>query len=1479
MKLSMHPFRRGRSLKSNSVRTRLCASIALVALSLFGSTQMHSAVAAPSGFSVRDGGKLAPNVLLLLDNSGSMERVSGNALPSGACSGAAGLIGTKNRWQSVVDAVGGPLVSGCAAQLTRTGGSTPFGNLYGSSVYDVGYDPPHFLYGNVVSGSQICVNLPDNPSVPGGTVSPYLFDAVSGTRGAACTYVQTGYNDSTGFFSALTGKARVGMMMFDSEPDPDKLSQTGLWSYTPGAGAKVDFPGCTNNNMEVGARNSNAPIWEGKHVVFPAVEAAVTDSTTNLKMLRDVLRSSRPYGATPIAGMLQDASDYLSTTANCHDQYAILLSDGAPNLDGRPACSGPSGVCPYQQPRDIAASMRAAGITVYTIGFSVNVSSTTPDLPNATAGTYSHTCGDWYADAGTAAAMSSRCSDVFAGTGYWAGKSSPDPHFDMANACCTLHSVAVAGGTERARYADAGGLSSVLDEIQKEILRAAEARTVPVSTPKTSAGQSTYATAYVSGGATGVNEGDIQRISGYTCTTGSSVPVPIDPAAETSIGTRLGKQAYNDDRDFFTVRVPYPRGGDISLQPTKYIYYNTDSSPQLTVNVSAGSRLNPAAKAEYDPTVAPSSCPNTDGSVSYGSGARFCTKAVPVHVYTSTADWNSGSFTKEFIDWHDMDLRSLRTLPSGIVSGTEYTQPGYFLPPGSTQQEYIPGMRPYNGADQAHLSFLMVKKDVWSGGITGRAPSRPGCVWKNYAGENLSGMSASDPRRVDGDAACAASGLGACNYWDGGEGIWRCAVEYPVATPGTCNVQGKPEDMGEHQCPFNAGQFRCPANSTTCTALGPIQNSVPAIVGPPSEFLPDLGYQAYAAERAADPTVMYVQEGGLLHAFDTKPNVARVELWAFLPPAMQTEVVGLYHSMAYPLLDTTPIVRDMPLYVTENDVKYGADVSRLKSRWRRVVLSGLGDVAGLPHSGGWNMPPRGYYALDVTGSHTLNDSEKKRVPADSQDVAKVGGPKFLWQITDVGYEKLAGTQDNLAKPPTDKTASAYPLLLPNSIFSAYPKDTTAPSAGGHGGERGSLFGLRSATPALTTVAIKEVAGTNYANQIAVAILPGGLDASAARDAGGTLRTCTRTSANTAKDLTPAGYKLRTSKLCWGPSCNTSSWSSGCDEVVKGRYVVITRVDTGEILRVFGRRKDFTNGSWGPTGSEKDTVIDTPFEAPMVGTPVVYPMNTGAVATKFFMSDAEGVIWRFDISSNNSANWRADVFFDTRYTGTTGTAEDWREVGVPIEMSLNEAGESVLLIATGEQRQLIDGTAVNYVYSITEKKDGALGRAYVNHVHKLPVGYRVVGPMVVNDGYLYYSIFKAQTPSASCPSDANSLICARHYLTPKGLVSSLQGGLQATAAPVSGMPALDDCWDMGAPTLSGIAIRPPASCTVADPPFDPTVLPPGPSDITASPASTLIWSKGVTLTNGKPSVGAGEGTAAAAASVRRSVLDSWVAVLD
>lgn len=932
-----------------------------------------------------------------------------------------------------------------------------------------------------------------------------------------------------------------------------------------------------------------------------------------------------------------------------------------------------------------------------------------------------------------------------------------------------------------------------------------DARVPPVLTGReTDGSRSVFTTSSIASTPSKLGRGEIVRSSGYACRADGSKR----PISETeTIAERLGKQAQIGDRDLFTVRGGEyfhvvdgsVRSGAIGIRPLRYDYGDG-------VVYQSDKPANPI----WD---------TYRGDANFLDGSDYAGRwYAHVSTYDRSKDLTGIGqlISTNFLGLHDLDIRGDRR---SAEDPSKYVCPEMsYKSPITGDTEFVPHMwSPLCGRVVETFVMTLPKHFETNYGYSfppggTAAPTTP------------PGMTTPDETKCDGHPSMPSGGATHC--W--GFHKWRC----PNGGAGPCN------------------------------ALGPIKDSTPVIVGPPNEFLPDPSYTSFAGAMQRYGQVMYVQESGMLHAFDLTPNVSHVELWGFVPPGVQASLPNLYPNLTFPLLNATPVVRDVPLYIREQDVGYGSNIAALAGRWRRVLLSSLGTFSAMPETRGYTDPVRGYYALDVSNP---------RVDASSAAKLAKSGPLFLWQIMDEPSRRLGAA-----------AAPGKPLYIVNTEYDR--SDTTPPADG----QRGSLFGRNGGTPAITTLTIKDKTNPNFGHQIGVAILPGGIENSPKRNSSNQLQLCARTSLSrgSSHDWTVAPFPLRPNKLCWGPSCSGAG-TAGCEEPVKGRYVVLSRLDTGETIRVFGRKSDFAGGTWGPTSNtpvDKDMVIDTPFDAPMTGVPFVYPAFTGAVATKFFMSDAEGVIWRFDVASNDPSRWRADIFFDP-YAKRASAPDEWRSLDVPFEGSLDPAGQLVLLFSTGEQKGLQDYDSFNAVFSVTEQlaiNPTVGGHPKLNHYHLLPQGTRVVGPMALESGTLYYAIYKAAPPpGGSCPSAPHSFLCARDYLAKKRLSNGTEaaegsGGLisSASAAACSSTDS-EGCCDMGDTIYSGVAIKPPDQCITSEP-IDPNGLPTAPSEQTTA---SVLWVSGKQTAAGAPSPQLIERSITTTPAVRRSVLDSWVAVLE
>ena len=393
-----------------------------------------------------------------------------------------------------------------------------------------------------------------------------------------------------GILDSNIGIIRFGLMTYDQDPSPltgvtgaanivvnPNAPFIGGWSYYPGwgtpfnnlnawAGGSVlgEPADCTvPRDFEVGARNPAAPPWEGRLVPFSASGASLLEIGSQNARVQDAILSLRPYGATPTAGLFADAKEYFwndpigpqksdpyitgsngSGGYGCRDEYIILLTDGAPNLDLRPSCSNKPnnpatpGSCPYPLPETTAQTLYAAGastqaqhsVKTFVIGLAVNA------LPN------NMVCS-------SLATNSPQCTSVLPA--------------DIATygACCQLQKIALYGGTTQAYFADTpGDLKAALAAITAAIAANTTTRTIPsyspaVANPGANAnGNASMFLASFSPIAGKPWTGNVQR-ERFVCTLANgtyTVPAPvIDKTKGDDYASNLTAQKSN--RAFYTV--------------------------------------------------------------------------------------------------------------------------------------------------------------------------------------------------------------------------------------------------------------------------------------------------------------------------------------------------------------------------------------------------------------------------------------------------------------------------------------------------------------------------------------------------------------------------------------------------------------------------------------------------------------------------------------------------------------------------------------------------------------------------------------------------------------------------------------------------------------------------------------------------------------------------------------------------------------
>jgi len=566
-----------------------------------------------------------PNILFIVDTSGSMEYQTGsNTYPD--CT-SADPTKNRSRWIQVLEALTGNITDYSCETIDRS--SSGFRSEF--SMSGSSSEPPDANYRNPYHRplSGIATRCAMSPGAPIGSnafvyTKPKEIVYPLGSSIASCNFDQ-----GAGFIDTFNSQARFGLMTFDTLPNEETghdgaSSYTinnaqgvrGAWSYysgTPASGRPAD---CSEyQTLEVGVRNGGAPTSEGKMVYFGADDTALSLEVN--ERVQEILLLTRPYGATPLNGALEDArhfffsdssaepsGEYGSITklsprydafvdCGCREQHIILITDGEPNLDLRPHCenapSDPStplvGKCPYPDtPVEILEDLASANIANPSCPLSARGSNQYP--------IYTHVIGfstEEYApgklckdlradhpqwDANVLAANLSTPFDVTAGpvNGLCAKALGTDSDEDL-KVCCTLHQLAKAGsksGSGMPEIAPTGSdLEAALGSIMKTITgKGTASATQPVVSPGVGlAEQDSVAfrifTSYSNDSTSGLWSGKIER-QRWECVDGAPVPQKRDE----SVGDNFSKNTAdgNSGRTFVTFK-PSSLSGGQSLRP------------------------------------------------------------------------------------------------------------------------------------------------------------------------------------------------------------------------------------------------------------------------------------------------------------------------------------------------------------------------------------------------------------------------------------------------------------------------------------------------------------------------------------------------------------------------------------------------------------------------------------------------------------------------------------------------------------------------------------------------------------------------------------------------------------------------------------------------------------------------------------------------------------------------------------------------
>jgi type IV pilus assembly protein PilY1 len=325
----------------------------------------------------------------------------------------------------------------------------------------------------------------------------------------------------------------------------------------------------------------------------------------------------------------------------------------------------------------------------------------------------------------------------------------------------------------------------------------------------------------------------------------------------------------------------------------------------------------------------------------------------------------------------------------------------------------------------------------------------------------------------------------------------------------------------------------------------------------------------------------------------------------------------------------------------------------------------------------------------------------------------------------------------------------------------------------------ALFGKVLSGAAITTLKIKDPKD-GIVKQVGVAILPGG------RDPGTPTASTPRRIFGTSRSpiFSWSGqYYPRTLIRDWGTK-------------FPARSLTVVELETGRIIaRLAGEWADnpgktSTSTCLGSvTGADPlscglvPSVIVNPsrvsFDSPITGTPVAFPSGVAQVSTRVYVGDADGTVWRIDMTDPEPLKWSAEIAWDAynhssipnnslklsyvvnginsgNLLNLSTTSTIAATLGQPIEqppvVSVDSRGVPTVTLITGDGESfntLSPGT-LNLLTTFVDDLDvnGTTFAPTITATQGVSMvftdGGRVTGPPTLFDGKLFFSYFSPQS---------------------------------------------------------------------------------------------------------------------------------------
>ena len=508
-------------------------------------------------------------------------------------------------------------------------------------------------------------------------------------------------------------------------------------------------------------------------------------------------------------------------------------------------------------------------------------------------------------------------------------------------------------------------------------------------------------------------------------------------------------------------------------------------------------------------------------------------------------------------------------------------------------------------------------------------------------------------------------------------------------------------------------------------AIGGILNSNPVVVGPPDLDLPIGSYREFRARYADRPTMLYVSSmDGHLHALYTgEPEVPQRDMtsegtlpatvdfnkaavpaedqreaWAYLPFMLHRELASNINSQPY-LSDGTPVVKDVRLCNQDPDHNTNKQACR--------VICDSANCNTYPSSHQWRtvlvqsrgLAGTGYYALDVTRPGGRDLSDDGTASLENPDPIALWEFDAMWERAQVQFLYDNNQKARVASTQDPDDALWDTAECGNSVDTFW---------------KSSFLGLSSSEPEIASLLVEHPNGGN--SQRPVAVFGGGVP-------------------------------LPDSTVCGAGAT--------------GMAIYVVDLQTGTLLRRFVTYRDPNSGTeyhFGTPGAP--TVMDDPGAGYFAGAPALFDSSSGAIATRGFIGDSTGRLFRMDFLSPDPTDWKVELFYDpysdtalrTAYnTAGFSDSEPFGPASYKPAITLNPQRQVMVVYGTGEPGDVVANNQGQAIIALTENLNTRKGN--VAWAQILDDGEKLTGEPVIFDRVVYFPSYQVPRDDVCAPGTA------------------------------------------------------------------------------------------------------------------------------